>query len=98
MMLRKRTLVGGVDAGWGLLPPAPTYIVLTLLVAALVVNAAMVLVVLPRVAGALEYGLSLGDLYDLIGKNLEQGHGRRVESDMGETMLREPGIADRRSV
>ena len=75
--------------------PAASYLkrklVLTLLVGGLFVNAVMVLVVLPRAAGALNYSLQLGDLYDLIGTNLAQGHGYRVDTQMGETMLREPG-------
>jgi len=62
-----------------------------LLVPVLLVNAFMVLVVLPRAAGILNYSLELGDLYDLIGTNLAQGHGYRVDAQMGETMLREPG-------
>lgn len=75
--------------------PAASYLkrklVLTLVVGALFVNAAIVLVVLPRAAGALNYSLQLGDLYDLIGTNLAQGNGYRVDTQMGETMLREPG-------
>ena len=68
----------------------PRYLIVTLLVAAILVNAAIVLVGLPRAAPALDYGLTLGDLYDLIGKNLDQGYGYRVEPHMGATMLREP--------
>jgi len=83
--------VGGSDAPVRLIAPAPTYIVLTLLVAGLLINSAIVLVALPRTAGALDYSLKLGDLYDLIAKNLYQGYGYRVEPGMGETMLREPG-------
>jgi 4-amino-4-deoxy-L-arabinose transferase-like glycosyltransferase len=89
------------ETGKGLFAPAPKYRIFTLLVAGLLVNAAMVLLVLPRTGGllessprtggALDYGLSFGDLYDFIAKNLDQGYGYRVEPGMGETMLREPG-------
>jgi 4-amino-4-deoxy-L-arabinose transferase-like glycosyltransferase len=86
---------GEVQVAAPLLVPGPTYlkrkVIFTLLVAALLVNAAMVLVVLPRAAGTLNYSLQLGDLYDLIGMNLAQGNGYRVDTQMGETMLREPG-------
>ncbi|MFY9855677.1 MAG: glycosyltransferase family 39 protein, partial [Terracidiphilus sp.] len=92
---------GEVSAGIRLLGPTSTYLTLTLLVAALLVNAAIVLVGLPLTGGvfgrgthsgaALDYGLRLGDLFDLIAKNLDQGNGYRVEPYMGETMLREPG-------
>jgi len=63
------------------------------LLAAILMNAAIVLVVLPnlnRLMG-LSYNLELGDLYDLIAKNLDQGNGYRVDTRMSETMLREPG-------
>jgi 4-amino-4-deoxy-L-arabinose transferase-like glycosyltransferase len=89
------TQAGDAEAATRLLAPAPTYLkrklILTLLVAGLLVNAVIVLVVLPRAAGALDYSLQLGDLYDLIAKNLAQGYGYRVDTHMGETMLREPG-------
>lgn len=64
-----------------------------ILFAALLVNAAIVLVVLPKLASplALPYSVSFGDLYDLIAKNLDQGNGYRVDPAMGKTMLREPG-------
>jgi len=64
-----------------------------ILFAALLVNAAIVLVGLPKVSRplALTYSMNFGDLYDLIAKNLEQGNGYRVDADMGPTMLREPG-------
>ncbi len=39
----------------------------------------------------LTYSLNFGDLYDLIGRNLEEGSGYRVDAKMGPTMLREPG-------
>jgi hypothetical protein len=93
--------VDETEKGKGLLAPAPKYRIFTLLVAGLLVNAAIVLLFLPRTGGSLEssshtsggldYGLSFGDLYDFIAKNLDQGHGYRVEPNMGETMLREPG-------
>jgi 4-amino-4-deoxy-L-arabinose transferase-like glycosyltransferase len=83
------------QAATPLLVPAPTYLkgklIFTMLVAALLMNAVMVLVVLPRAADPLNYSLQLGDLYDLIGTNLAQGNGYRVDTQMGETMLREPG-------
>src|SRR5271157_1992542 len=61
--------------------------------AALLVNAAMVLVALPKVSSplTLTYSLNFGDLYNLIAKNLDQGNGYRVDPAMSETMLREPG-------
>lgn len=64
-----------------------------ILFAALLVNAAIVLVILPKLRSdlALTYSMGFGDLYDLIAKNLDQGNGYRVESAMGNTMLREPG-------
>jgi 4-amino-4-deoxy-L-arabinose transferase-like glycosyltransferase len=64
-----------------------------ILFAALLVNAAIVLVVLPEVRRplALTYSVSFGDLYDLIAKNLDEGNGYRVDPAMGYTMLREPG-------
>jgi len=67
--------------------------VILMLLAALLLNAAVVLVGLPRVSHSLTltYSMSFGDLYDLIGKNLEQGNGYRVDANMGLTMLREPG-------
>ena len=64
-----------------------------ILFAALLVNAAIVLVGLPEVRRplALTYSVSFGDLYDLIAKNLDEGNGYRVDPAMGYTMLREPG-------
>ena len=64
-----------------------------ILFVALLVNAAIVLVGLPKVSRplTLTYSMNFGDLYDLIAKNLEQGNGYRVDADMGPTMLREPG-------
>jgi len=64
-----------------------------ILFAALLVNAAIVLVGLPKVSRslALTYSMNFGDLYDLIAKNLEQGNGYRVDANTGLTMLREPG-------
>lgn len=61
-------------------------------------NAAIVLVGLPRTGGVipgvhgnLAYSLQFGDLYDFIAKNMAQGYGYRVEPYMGDTILREPG-------
>ena len=95
------TEAGVSKTGMPILGPTPTYLIFTLLIAGFLVNAAIVLVVLPRTGGRLagvqhsdadlDYGLSFGDLYDFIAKNLDQGHGYRVEPYMGETMLREPG-------
>jgi 4-amino-4-deoxy-L-arabinose transferase-like glycosyltransferase len=64
-----------------------------ILFAALLVNAAIVLVGLPKVSRplTLTYSMNFGDLYNLIARNLEQGNGYRVDADMGPTMLREPG-------
>ena len=63
-----------------------------ILFTAILVNAAIVLVTLPEVRGALAptYSISFGDLYDGIAKNLDQGNGYRVDPAMGNTMLREP--------
>lgn len=78
--------------------PALKYLTLALLTAGLLVNAAIVLEALPRTggvipgtSGALDYSVGVGDLYDLIAENLDQGYGYRVDPHMGETMLREPG-------
>jgi len=46
---------------------------------------------MPDATGELAYGVQIGDLYDFVAKNLAQGYGYRVEHDMGETILREPG-------
>jgi 4-amino-4-deoxy-L-arabinose transferase-like glycosyltransferase len=67
------------------------------LFAALLANAAIVLVGLPNLSSLmgpsynLHYNLELGDLYDVIAKNLDQGNGYRADARMSETMLREPG-------
>lgn len=67
--------------------------VFLILFAALLVNAAIVLVGLPKVSSHLEstYSTNWGDLYDLIARNLDHGNGYRVEPTTGYTMLREPG-------
>jgi hypothetical protein len=64
-----------------------------LLSATLLVNATMVLMVLPKVSSIwpLTYSVTFGDFYDEIGKNLAQGIGYRIDPAMGSTMLREPG-------
>ena len=64
-----------------------------ILFVALLANAIIVLVALPEVRGPLSptYNMGFGDLYDLIARNLDQGNGYRVEPNMGNTMLREPG-------
>jgi hypothetical protein len=86
---------GDMETANHFVAPAPTHFkrkfALILLVAGLLLNAVVVLVVLPRTTGTLDYGLQFGDLYDLIAKNLAEGHGYRVDANMGETMLREPG-------
>lgn len=85
-------------AGRNLLAPAPSYLVFALLIASFAANAAIVLVGLPRTGGVipgtngnLDYSLRFGDLYNRIADNLYEGHGYRVEPQMGETILREPG-------
>lgn len=85
-------------AGRNLLAPAPRYLVCALLIASLAVNAAIVLIGLPRTGGVIpgtsgdpDYSLGFGDLYNRIADNLYEGHGYRVDPRMGETMLREPG-------
>jgi 4-amino-4-deoxy-L-arabinose transferase-like glycosyltransferase len=72
--------------------PKRESVVLALL-AALLLNAAIVLVGLPKLSSLMgpSYNLQLGDLYDQIAKNLDQGNGYRVDARMSETMLREPG-------
>jgi 4-amino-4-deoxy-L-arabinose transferase-like glycosyltransferase len=76
--------------------PAPKPIsrksIATILFAALLVNAAIVLVGLPIVSNSLAvtYSMNFGDLYDLIAKNLAQGNGYRVDQYLSLTMLREP--------
>jgi 4-amino-4-deoxy-L-arabinose transferase-like glycosyltransferase len=67
--------------------------IFVILFAALLVNAAIVLVGLPNLGRLMgtSYNLELGDLYDLIAKNLDQGNGFRADARMSETMLREPG-------
>lgn len=92
------TEAGDAKAATSLLAPPPRYLIFTLLIAGLVVNAAIVLVALPRTggvipdtAGHMAYSLQFGDLYDFIAKNLAQGYGYRLEPYMGDTILREPG-------
>lgn len=70
-----------------------------ILFAALLLNAAIVLVGLPTVSHPLTltsgmtawYSMNFGDLYDGIAKNLDQGNGYRADANTGLTMLREPG-------
>ena len=64
------------------------------LLAALVINGAIVLAGLPKLSSLFlgpSYNLQLGDLYDAIAMNLDQGNGYRADAGMSETMLREPG-------
>src|SRR5271167_1027332 len=97
------TQVDDTHAGMRLLSPAPAYLIIILLLVSMLINSVVVLVVLPSTGGMVvgsassgenadkpDYGLSFGDLYDLIATNLAQGHGYRVEPYMGETILREP--------
>src|SRR5438477_3437283 len=74
-------------------PPSSWKSVFVILFAALLANAAIVLVGLPNLSSLMgpTYNLQLGDLYDLIAKNLDQGNGYRADARMSETMLREPG-------
>lgn len=62
---------------------------------ALFLTAAILFVLLPRVAQASAdaplYTVGLSDGYDLIAKNLADGKGFRFEPYTGETMMREPG-------
>src|SRR5271157_1403588 len=77
--------------------PAPKAVsrkfIFLILFAALLVNAAIVHVGLPKVSSAfpLTYSTDFGDFYDMIAKNLAQGNGYRIDPAMGYTMLREPG-------
>ena len=83
------------------LRPISRPLIISLLGAGILVNAVIVLVGLsqaggapaavPRATGDFDYGLTFGDLYDFIAKNLYQGYGYKVEPYMGETILREPG-------
>lgn len=67
--------------------------IFVILLAALLGNGAIVLAGLPNLSSRMgtNYNLELGDLYDLIAKNLDQGNGYRADARMSETMLREPG-------
>jgi len=67
--------------------------IFVILFAALLANAALVLVGLPNLTGRIgtSYNLELGDLYDQIAQNLDQGNGYRADARMSETMLRDPG-------
>ncbi|HVL36430.1 MAG TPA: glycosyltransferase family 39 protein [Burkholderiales bacterium] len=59
----------------------------------LALTAAAVLVGLPAAAHFLapHYSLGFADDYNLIAKNLLEGHGYRLHADMADTMMREPG-------
>lgn len=63
------------------------------LLAAFLIQAGVLFIVIPRMGDILapEYGTGFGDLYDLIANNLAHGNGYRIEANMGETMMREPG-------
>src|SRR5580700_1349701 len=67
--------------------------IFVILFAALLANAAIVLVGLPNLSSLMgtSYNLELGDLYDQIAQNLDQGNGYRADARMSETMLRDPG-------
>lgn len=61
--------------------------------AAFIVQAAILFIAAPKLGAFLapEYSTGFGDLYDLIANNLVHGNGYRIEANMGETMMREPG-------
>jgi 4-amino-4-deoxy-L-arabinose transferase-like glycosyltransferase len=67
--------------------------VLSILVAALLLTAPVLLLVVPRLDQAVDarYSIGFADGYDLIANNIAHGRGYRFEPDMGETMMREPG-------
>ncbi len=60
---------------------------------AVLVNAGILLIVLPAASRFLSsnYTLHFEDLYDQIGNNIANGNGYRVEPNMSATMMREPG-------
>src|SRR5271157_2892270 len=64
-----------------------------ILLAAFLINAALLFVVLPILGHFFSgrYSVDFTDLYDLIANNLVHANGYRVEAGMSETMLREPG-------
>lgn len=70
-----------------------TRLAVAVLAAAFIVKAALLFVVLPAVSESVSptYSIGFADLYDLIGDNVARGIGYRVEPDMNETMIREPG-------
>ena len=67
--------------------------IFVVLALALLTNAGLLFVALPSLTGILSSGYSIQfqDLYDQIANNVASGNGYRVEADMGETMMREPG-------
>jgi 4-amino-4-deoxy-L-arabinose transferase-like glycosyltransferase len=62
-------------------------------VAAFLIKVALLFLVLPAQGNLVgrRYTLGFADLYDVIGNNLAQGFGYRLEPDLGPTMVREPG-------
>lgn len=64
-----------------------------LCVAALIGNAAIVLVVVPWLSSVIArfYGIGFADDYDTIAFNLVQGYGYRLYPDAAQTLMREPG-------
>jgi len=64
-----------------------------ILLAAFLINAALLFVVLPILGHFFSgrYSVDFTDLYDLIANNLVHANGYRVEAGMSETMMREPG-------
>ena len=62
-------------------------------VAAFLIKLAVLIFILPSLGTLVgrRYTLGFADLYDVIGNNLAQGLGYRLEPDLGATMVREPG-------
>jgi 4-amino-4-deoxy-L-arabinose transferase-like glycosyltransferase len=67
--------------------------ILLVLAVALIINAAALWLVPPHLPsfGVQPYSLEFVDLYDLIGKNVANGDGYRIDAQMAKTMVREPG-------
>jgi len=63
------------------------------LLAAFLVTAAILFLIVPNLDAifAYRYGVGFADGYDLIASDLAHGSGYRWQTNMGETMMREPG-------